>query len=540
MGYNKYQKLKKQYSFNGIIWSDVYPPEFQAGRLLQSNAPECGYIEPIYRWSIVADEFFCENFNKYKLLIYQVSKDEGRTWQNVEPEQSKKGELIEQNSVFCNYGITWQLVPNEYLCTDVSDLQYRFAPIENEYVCVGGDKHEKTVKQQSLDGVNWTTIVPEIYGTGKVIEKASNSCPQPNEFDFLFKSRYPSEVTVFAKKEQDNTYEIEMFNGSDIYHLCENYKYGFFLGSYIDLEGNKSASTNAEYIIDFKLDKYNTSNITNMDSMFASCSSLTSLDLSSFNTSNVVSMENMFNDCKSLLSLDLSSFDTSNVKSMYFMFESCKSLETVNLSSFDTSNVENMYFMFAYCYSLKYLNLSNFDFSKIKNLNTVSLLIYDNYLFGSGESESSMHPDVISYIEELIIHFNPPKDSVYSNWFFRNLIFLKSLKFVNSDTSNITDMSGFFYRCEKLTELDLSSFDTSNVVSMENMFNDCKSLTSLDLSSFDVSNVTSMDWMFLHVNNLNYIKCKQSFKDWCITNQDIIVLPKAMREGGSGQWDIVG
>ena len=45
--------------------------------------------------------------------------------------------------------------------------------------------------------------------------------------------------------------------------------------------------------------------------------------------------------------------------------------------------------------------------------------------------------------------------------------------------------------------------------------------------------------MFYGCYKLSKIKCKQAFKDWCITNQDKIKLPASMREGGSGTWEIV-
>lgn len=72
------------------------------------------------------------------------------------------------------------------------------------------------------------------------------------------------------------------------------------------------------------------------------------------------------------------------------------------------------------------------------------------------------------------------------------------------------------------------------------MFGFCSSLGSLDLSNFDMSNSTSFNSMFIFCNKLTHIKCKQAFKDWCITKQDTINLPDAMREGGSGTWEIIG
>ena len=96
----------------------------------------------------------------------------------------------------------------------------------------------------------------------------------------------------------------------------------------------------------------NTSNVTNMASMFSGCTNLTSLDVSSFNTSKVTSMNSMFHICTNLTSLDLSSFDTSKVTYMGSMFGGCKQLNTLNLSGWNTSNILNMNGMFGNCTAL--------------------------------------------------------------------------------------------------------------------------------------------------------------------------------------------
>ena len=77
-----------------------------------------------------------------------------------------------------------------------------------------------------------------------------------------------------------------------------------------------------------------------MNSMFAYCYALTSLDLSNLNTSNVAftvdrngnkygGMNYMFYRCESLTSLDLSSFNTSKVTGMTDMFWGCEKLKTI-------------------------------------------------------------------------------------------------------------------------------------------------------------------------------------------------------------------
>ena len=221
---------------------------------------------------------------------------------------------------------------------------------------------------------------------------------------------------------------------------------------------------------------------------------ITSFDFKHYDTSNVTFMSGMFRECSGLTSLDLSSFDTSNVTNMYMMFYNCRSLSSLDTSKFDTSNVIDMSFMFYGCQNLTELNLSSFDTSKVTDMHR---------MFIACSSLTTL--DVSSF-----------------------------------DTSKVTDMCEMFNECANLESLDLSNFDTSNVTTMLGMFQWDAKLTSLDLSNFDTSNVTNASGMFKNCDNLNYIRCKQSFKDWCIVKQDDIDLPTQMREGGGGTWEIIG
>ena len=118
----------------------------------------------------------------------------------------------------------------------------------------------------------------------------------------------------------------------------------------------------------------NTSQCEYMDSMFNSCSALTSLDLSNFDTSQVINMSSMFYECEALTSLNLSNFNTSNMQYMSSSFNSCRSLITLNLSNFDTSKVINMNFMFSNCYALKEIICPNgFD---MNSCTSVILMLY--------------------------------------------------------------------------------------------------------------------------------------------------------------------
>ena len=76
-------------------------------------------------------------------------------------------------------------------------------------------------------------------------------------------------------------------------------------------------------------DKFDTTNVTDMSSMFQNCgyTAMTKLDLGEkFNTTNVTNMSNMFNSCgyTAMTSLDLKDlFDTTNVINMGGMFYAC-------------------------------------------------------------------------------------------------------------------------------------------------------------------------------------------------------------------------
>lgn len=110
---------------------------------------------------------------------------------------------------------------------------------------------------------------------------------------------------------------------------------------------------------------FNTSNVTDMSSMFGWCESLTSLDVSNFNTENVTDMSSMFGMCLSLTSIDLSNFNTANVTDMSYLFYNCSNLTSLDLSNFNTENVLDMGRMFDGCSSLISLDLSHFDMCSV-------------------------------------------------------------------------------------------------------------------------------------------------------------------------------
>ena len=69
------------------------------------------------------------------------------------------------------------------------------------------------------------------------------------------------------------------------------------------------------------------------------------------------------------------------------------------------------------------------------------------------------------------------------------LIKFYSLKFIKFKRNDINNMSGMFYECSSLKEINLNNFNTNNVINMSGMFSRCSSLKELNLNNFNTNNV---------------------------------------------------
>ena len=101
-------------------------------------------------------------------------------------------------------------------------------------------------------------------------------------------------------------------------------------------------------------DKFNTSIVTALNELFASCHGLTEVDLSKLDTKKVNTMDQMFEYSGNLKKITFGqNFNTAEVKRMRRMFANCESLKSVDLSKFNTSQVTMFESMFEGCISLE-------------------------------------------------------------------------------------------------------------------------------------------------------------------------------------------
>ncbi len=268
-----------------------------------------------------------------------------------------------------------------------------------------------------------------------------------------------------------------------------------------------------------------TSNVTNMSSMFSGNILISNLDLSSFNTSKVTSVENLFsgatnlaeinlsnwnlsslsnqsgprifNDARNILSINMTNFvfpqnssfffsngltklnniildnvDTSNTTNMNSMFSGCSSITTLDLSDFDTENLESISNIFGFINGLQKLDLSNWKFN-----DNISVNFTSNTFLGAPSS-----------LELILSNVDTSNVTNMSSMFAG--LHVNTLDLSDFDTENVVNMSKMFYSTP-LKELDLSNFDTHNVTDISNMFNGATSLQTLNLSNWNLSSLTS-------------------------------------------------
>ena len=286
-----------------------------------------------------------------------------------------------------------------------------------------------------------------------MIQNELNPIEGAMEFWDVSESKDGSVMAYAVLNEDSTTYTIYLQGDGKI---IANKDSAYLFGGFTKLESIEGL----EYL--------DTSQVTNMSSIFNNCRKLISLDLSSFDTSQVTNMSDMFSYCSNLTSLNVSSFDTSQVTNMSYMFSYCSNLTSLNLSGFDTSKVTNMSSMFNSCEKLISLDLSNFDTSKVTNM----------------------------------------------SYMFRYCSNLKNITLTRFNTVNTTHMTGMFQKCSSLEELDLSSFNTENVLYTGSMFAGCKNLITIDFRNATFDNVTGYRYMLDGTSNLSVIVKDESARSW--------------------------
>ena len=150
-GKDKYEKQKYQVSHDGgITWEDVTPIQYKKGQLIESNSKDCGYApQPQYRWKMAdTSDYICSGTSKYYKYYYEVSYDGGHKWQRVVPEQTKMGDLFQMASSDCGYvtpKYRWLQAPStDYICSGTTKYFKEYYQVTNDGITWENVSPEKT------------------------------------------------------------------------------------------------------------------------------------------------------------------------------------------------------------------------------------------------------------------------------------------------------------------------------------------------------------------------------------------------------------
>lgn len=226
---NKYKRYIKEVSYDGgYAWIVVTPPQYSAGTLAEADSYDCGY-----RTSATTSATYCSNANQYVDVYSLVSRDYGTTWTTA----STSTELVDEDVYECGYrtgtttgtpycdgydkyvdvyyrtsrdsGTTWTTASTTPTLVEAQSedcgyvpptpTQYRWT--QSGTTCIGYDKYQNNIKEQSTDGgTTWTVVIPEEYSASTLIESQSTDCGYvpPTPIDGKFKLTLSDSSTVTA------------------------------------------------------------------------------------------------------------------------------------------------------------------------------------------------------------------------------------------------------------------------------------------------------------------------------------------------------
>ena len=233
-------------------------------------------------------------YYKYRLQKKQVSTDNGQTWTDVSPLETRKGDVI---GTYGTYSECMSGTPS---------------PLTLEIVSAGTIVWGGSTIQYSIDnGQNWTqtsSSTINVNAGDKILVKGNNSQYSGNFIDTTSTAYYAVYGNIMSLISADNFENLTTFTSNNVFHML-------FFNTHItdasDLVMPATALTEWCY-----------------DQMFAGCSSLTSAPELPATTLAERCYQQMFRDCTSLTSAPELPATTLAEGCYSNMFWGCTSLET--------------------------------------------------------------------------------------------------------------------------------------------------------------------------------------------------------------------
>lgn len=275
-----------------------------------------------------------------------------------------------------------------------------------------------------------------------------------------------------------------------------------------------------------KINEWNTSEVTNMGSMFKSAT-LFNQPIGNWNTSAVTYMGGMFTSASSF-NQPIGNWNVSSVTDMTTMFAGCTAFNQ-NIGTWNVSSVYSFYALFH--------SATNFNNGDSPDINTwqfrttnvnMTMMFYNAKKFNqnigswnvSGVTNMASMFEGASVFNQNIGFWNVSEVTSMERMFHQVTNFNQDISSWN--VSKVTDMSYMFrytsfnqdiglWNVAKVTNMyrmfsdvpvfnkDISLWNVSNVTDMSNMFSNAK-LFDQNIGSWNVSNVSDMSYMFQNTN----------------------------------------
>ena len=528
-GTTKYNKEKKQYRVDGGAWTDTSPLQTRRGStVIETQSPDCGYVPPQYRWwQAPASDYICSGTTKYYKEYYQVSYDGGSTWQNVSPEQTRRGAVIESQSTDCGY----------------VEPQYRWhqAPA-SDYICSGTTKYYKEYYQVSYDGGStWQNVSPEQTRRGSVIETQSADCGYEPTSDNQYLTFIPSENGTFKfnKIGSGNDIQYSLDSGSTWVTLASNTntptinsgkkimwkgnitsgptvgtrKSGIFSSSgRFVAEGNPMSLTFGDNFVG-RRDLGGNTHI--YESLFANCTKLTSAENLSLPATTLERecYEGMFAGCTSLTTAPALPATKMALGCYMAMFEGCTKLTTApalpattlasgcynhmfgDCTSLTTAPVLPATVMQNQCYYQMFANCTSLTTAPALNSTTL---------------ETSCYESMFANCTKLTTAPALPATTLVSGCYqsmFAGCTSLTTAPVLPAMAIPTQAYRSMFASCTSLTTAPALPATTLRSDCYGFMFVDCTSLTTAPVLPATTLDSYCYEYMFNGCSHLNYIKC---------------------------------
>ena len=418
----------------GTTWTTI---SSSTGSLIESNSYDCGY-----RTGTTSGTPYCSGYDKYVDVYYRTSTDGGTTWVTA----STTPTLVEAQSEDCGY------VPP-------TPTQYRWT--QSGWTCVGYDKYQNNIKEQSTDGgETWTVVIPEEYSASTLIEADSQDCgyvpPTPSSPRYTLNLRNGSTVTATC----DSTSSITQSEVSNQYSGSgENCIFSFEIGDCVTSIGDY-AFDNCYCLSSITIPN----NVTSIgEYAFSNCGGVGNISLS--NTLTSIG-DYAFGGIQQTTSITIPDSVTSIGKGA---FANCVRLNTVNIPSGVTTIGENTFSscpLTSITIPNSVTSIGNSAFTYCQSLPSVTI----------PDSVTSIGGGAFSYCNITSITIGSGVTSIGS-YAFQHCASLTSVTIPNS----VTIIPYWcFISCSGLTNVDLG---TSVSQLKGQCFQNCVSLTSITIPS---------------------------------------------------------